>query len=476
MSLQETSAAYIAWVDSLGIQVDNIQQFGDPNMMIKLVRQVDNNQVVNRISQSTLSKSNSKDFLQKLHIFKQLLNEMEKEYTALGHAFDDNINLVAICARNDVAELNKMLKLCLLLAVSCEEQETHISEIMGLEEDVQRSIMNIIEPATTSGESESNDNDNNSNNPDNQVLYDGDGPEEREFLLEQEIARLLAENETLKSTNENLEIKNKGLIKEQQELKNQLDMNETSYETVIKHSESETELSKHIAELEEKLREKEKTNNEHEQTIKQLSHSLENTDSQRDGVIQELRGQLQDSEQRVARLGKIESIAERYKRKLQDSKNLERHVEFLENENQELKDKLGGSKKSIAMDRGNTQDTVGDDELGASGGSGAPHAAQEGAAATAAAVTHDSIEQIKLVLENDSLDPELPEQFETLVKAHNYKSKQVEQLTQELNLVSGAWYAISSRIQQQNVAVMKKAYETPRGWLTRQRKALDKLM
>lgn len=48
-------------------------------------------------------------------------------------------------------------------------------------------------------------------------------------------------------------------------------------------------------------------------------------------------------------------------------------------------------------------------------------------------------------------------------------------LKKELVVMSRAWHSLAARMQQQNMMVMKRAAETPAGWLSRQRRALDRL-
>lgn len=52
---------------------------------------------------------------------------------------------------------------------------------------------------------------------------------------------------------------------------------------------------------------------------------------------------------------------------------------------------------------------------------------------------------------------------------------EVEHLKRELVLMSSAWHSLASRVQQRSVTVMKRAAESPQGWLNKQRKALERL-
>lgn len=52
--------------------------------------------------------------------------------------------------------------------------------------------------------------------------------------------------------------------------------------------------------------------------------------------------------------------------------------------------------------------------------------------------------------------------------------REAEDLKQELTLMSRAWHSLAARVQQQNIMVMKRRVETSAGWLTRQRRALER--
>lgn len=325
----------------------------------------------------------------------------------------DSPNLVKITSQADSVEIVKLLKLIIIIAVTCEKHEVFIGRIQKLDAVLQTTLMHIIGPALDVAPIEQTQ-------------------EGREIVLEERLAKVLAEREELRDIQAGLEATVEALKEEMG--KHGLRAKELEREPSTDSADKRIdEFKEYIAELEAKLSRQDDELRDRDLTIKQMSETIEgNKESTKE--LEDLKRQLKETEQEVARLSKIESVAKKYKARLQEQKDLERRMESLENQNFELK-----SSSSIGDEMPGNSHVLSDELEGTTGCTDR--------------------------LENDSK----PNQ--TVEELH----QQIRDLELERDLVASAWYSLASRIQQQNVLVMKKAYESPKGWITKQRQAMDRI-
>ncbi|KAK9479944.1 HOOK protein-domain-containing protein [Lipomyces japonicus] len=83
--------------------------------------------------------------------------------------------------------------------------------------------------------------------------------------------------------------------------------------------------------------------------------------------------------------------------------------------------------------------------------------------------SHEFVKKIKA--ENDKL--KLFEHDSNLTKQNVITVEEAVNIRRELALMTSAWYALTARIQQSNVVVVKKVQDSPASWLNRQRKILE---
>lgn len=467
----------------------------------------------------------SREFLKQLHQLKCLLASIERYYkltTGRRLSEDELPNLVHLATDKLDSEIIKLVKLIMVTAVICEDRkELFINRIQQLEADVQTTIMHIIGPvlAEEFGDAESP-----SLNSEENVEDDGvHSAVKREIALEEEIARLLSERENgemLQNQINELRDQNKQLQQrlEKEDNDGELDGTSGPNDDVPKSKAVDTsELEGYIIELESQVRDLQSKTDQDELTIRQLSETLTKSSDSHATELQALKDKLRESEHICQRLQNVEKVADRYKRKLQDQSDLERQIESLEQENAKLRNKLTNDHTN---ENNNEDDNDDDEEISVK-----LHKAQQKLSAleinahksqSLADERQQKIQSLQSQLEKLSNSEDIPlqsiknahsiynnpqllerqpevdeikellsdtdENYDTLISNYTQlilDKKQLQQsvqnLTTELELISGAWYSLASRIQQQNVAVTKKIYQSPKGWLSKQRQALDRI-
>lgn len=337
----------------------------------------------------------------------------------------------------------------------------------------------------------------------NEEQDDGD----REIELEETIASLLSEREADAQLIEALQAQIEKLSF-QLSKKEQPDETKVTEECVSEKDKPPKEHSmgdlKYIADLESQATRQLDIIEENDRTINELAESIAALKTSQSNQIKSLEEKLKDAERQVSRLSKVENIAERYKRKLQDSKDLERQIEYLENENESLRLKIvdyespfepplpqspstpkapsrvlrrdpntpepprSSQHRDRAMiqgriisygqkDQSDESQRVANSTLyGEQNGIGVPQN-----------IPAAKIEEIELLIQSQD-NARLLQEYSLL---HNER----ENLSMELKLMSSAWYSLASRVQQQNVVIMKKVNESPKGWLLKQRQVLNRI-
>lgn len=470
--------------------------------------------------------ASSREFLKQLHQLKCVLASIERYYrltTGRRLPEDELPNLVHLATDKLDSEIVKLVKLIMVTAVICEDRkELFINRIQQLEPDVQTTIMHIIGPvlAEEFGDAESP-----SLKSEEPTEDDGmHSTVKREIALEEEIARLLSERENgemlrnqineLKTQNEQLQQHLEHQDGDGDELSGTTNSNDISRSNAVDRS----ELEVYIIELETQVRDLQSKTDQDELTIRQLSESLTKSSDNHTAELQALKDKLRESEHVCQRLQNVEKVADRYKRKLQDQSDLERQIETLERENSKLRNKLtddhtnennnddneDDDDENIAVKLHKAQQKLSSLEINAHKSQSLADERQQKIQSLQSQLEKlsnsddiplQSIKNAHAIYNNPELVQRQPEvneikellsntdeNYDTLISNYTqlvldkkHLQQSVQNLTTELELISGAWYSLASRIQQQNVAVTKKIYQSPKGWLSKQRQALDRI-
>lgn len=519
--------------------VETLTPLASPFILNVMLKEVDPNFFTNEELNKPLPSNHvvvkdvsSREFLKQLHQLKCVLASIERYYrltTGRRLPEDELPNLVHLATDKLDSELVKLVKLIMVIAVICEDRkEVFINRIQQLEPDVQTTIMHIIGPVLAE---EFGDVESPSLSPGECAEDDGmQSTVKREIALEEEIARLLSERENgelLRNQINELKARNEQL---QERLDKEDELGEASATTAATTTTTTTsdmskpnavdrpELENYIIELEAQVRDLQSKTDQDELTIRQLSESLTKSSDSHTAELQALKDKLQESEHVCQRLQNVEKVADRYKRKLQDQSELEHQIETLEQENSKLRSKLTNIHGHTDKDNSNDYDD--DDDIAVK-----LHKAQQKLSAletnarkaqSLADERQQRIQTLQTQLENLSNTEDIPlqtiknanainnnphlvehqpevdeikgllfdadENYDALISNYTQLTldkkrlqQSVQNLTTELELISGAWYSLASRIQQQNVAVTKKIYQSPKGWLSKQRQALDRI-
>lgn len=366
-------------------------------------------------------------------------------------------NLVKIASEADSYEIVKLLKMLIIIAVTCTKHETFIDRIQKLDVVLQTHLMHIIGPELG-------------------VEPEEQSQENREIALEEQLAKVLSERNELLDIQAHLESLVQELTGDRDRNKERIDQLESKCESYEQGtSQVVEELKKYIAELEMELDDAKSNIRDNEIDIRQMSDTIENNVKARKEV-ESLRKQVDENNQELERLYKVESVAKKYKARLQEQKDLERRIETLENQNFQLKHlKQPSSVDSNSKDGIKTimADNILESEYDSSREvqqKMLSEELEENLEKNIPAETRVSATILNENIERNFSQPSSSDQ----VSIENLQNK-IKDLQLELELVTSAWYSLGSRIQQQNVIVMKKAYESPKGWITKQRLAMDRI-
>jgi HOOK domain len=395
-----------------------------------------------------------KPFMSRYKALKSVVDRAEVYMTETGSMNNsvavDSPNLVKIASQADSTEIVKLLKILIVIAVTCAKHEVFIGRIQRLDAALQTHLMHIIGPALD-------------------VEPQEETQESRELALEEQLAKVLAER------NELLEIQAR-LESSVQELTEDVGKHQLRVEELERMDSGESsnnvvdEYKDYIVELETKLDRANAQLRDNQTTIKQMSETIEGNGE----VLKEtedLQKQLAENDQELSRLYKIESVAKKYKARLQEQKDLERRMESLENQNFELKNtnRLSMMGSTLSIDEMSESQQLHEGERALS-----EELKRSGEPDDRADEAHNRNVDSSLALPSErAVQSETPPS--TDAQSIDDLQRQIKDLELELELVTSAWYALGSRIQQQNVIVMKKTYESPKGWITKQRLVMDKI-
>ncbi|KAM8973248.1 protein Hook homolog 2 [Pelodytes ibericus] len=269
----------------------------------------------------------------KVSNLKRILQSVLEYYQdVLGHPVsDDHIPDVALIGEfSNTAELRKMVQLVLGCAISCDKKEEHIQQIMTLGESVQQAVMESIQellskdpPDTVTG--------------DTYVNYDSqsrkyyflseDTDEKNEVLqrcheLEQQLSMLMEEKKNLMTENRGLRDHPEGGMETPQIINKKMLL-----------------LQSQIEQLQEENYRLESGRDDYRQRCEELDREvleLQQRNQDLTGLADEaqaLRDEMDVLRHSSDRVGKLESLVESYKRKLEDLGDLRRQVKLLEERN-----------------------------------------------------------------------------------------------------------------------------------------------
>ncbi|XP_073510401.1 protein Hook homolog 2 isoform X1 [Phyllobates terribilis] len=272
----------------------------------------------------------------KVSNLKRILQSVLEYYQdVLGHPVsEDHIPDVAMIGEfSNTTELKKMVQLVLGCAISCDKKEEHIQRIMTLGESVQQAVMESIQELLTKEPTDAV-------TPDSYVNYDSqsrkyyfiseDTDEKTGILhrcheLEQQISLLIEEK--------------RNLVSENRALRERQDSPDSETGTPQMFGKKMLLLQSQIEQLQEENYRLESARDDYRQRCEELDREVQDLHQRNQdltGLAQEaqsLRDEMDILRHSSDRVGKLESLVESYKKKLEDLGDLRRQVKLLEERN-----------------------------------------------------------------------------------------------------------------------------------------------
>jgi predicted nucleic acid-binding Zn-ribbon protein len=392
-------------------------------------------------------------FKKKLETFQRLIKELQLALIVgldgTGSSvpqIDRDVSPVKL-AEFEPQEIEKLLKCILFLAVNSPNREEYIGRIQKLDENYQTEIMRIISEFTLEDVVHESVSD---------IVQTTNG--DRELELEERISELIKQNEQLRQSNGTMQ---ESLAAVQQELADERTARSKAEENG--HGATNGVLLLQIEELKDKvdglegeLAATRKENETNSKIIVDLTASADKYEKE----IQSLKALSQRPSEADEESHRHAALVERYKIKAEAAS---REIETLRVEYSELQKRADAAERDLskALKIATTLQPRGDGVLGDSeklheqigdSSSGSTDAIQSSKRST---VTQESRESNAEEIESLKL--------------------RIEYLNLELDNMSSAWYALASRVQLRNQAVMKKQNSNPRAWITQQVRALERL-
>ncbi|OCT59379.1 protein Hook homolog 2-like [Xenopus laevis] len=299
-------------------------------------------QVLNRIDPSWFNeawlmrvrKDTTENWRLKVSNLKRILQSVLEYYQdVLGHPVsDDHIPDVALIGEfSDVAELRKMVQLVLGCAISCDKKEVHIQQIMTLGESVQQAVMESIQELLSKDPTDAVTSESYINYDSQSRKYyflSEDNDEKNEILqrchdLEQQVSLLMEEKKNLVGENRTL--------REQQE--------QSGMGTPQMFNKKLLLLQSQIEQLQEENYRLESSRDDYRQRCEELDRDVQELQQRNQDLTglaheaQALRDEMDVLRHSSDRVGKLESLVESYKKKLEDLGDLRRQVKLLEERN-----------------------------------------------------------------------------------------------------------------------------------------------
>lgn len=271
----------------------------------------------------------------KVNNLKKVLQSVLEYYQdVLGHPVsEDHIPDVAMIGEfSNTAELRKMVQLVLGCAISCEKKEEHIQQIMTLGESVQQAVMESIQQLLSKDPADTVTADTyvNYDSQSRKYYYISEDTDEKSGILqrchdlEQQVSLLAEEKRSLMS-------ENKALREQQQE--------EEGTGTPQIFNKKMLLLQSQIEQLQEENYRVESARDDYRQRCEELDRELQDLHQRNQDLTglaheaQSLRDEMDVLRHSSDRVGKLETLVESYKKKLEDLGDLRRQVKLLEERN-----------------------------------------------------------------------------------------------------------------------------------------------
>lgn len=270
----------------------------------------------------------------KVNNLKKVLQSVLEYYQdVLGHPVsEDHIPDVALIGEfSNTAELRKMVQLVLGCAISCDKKEEHIQQIMTLGESVQQAVMESIQELLSKDPPDTATADTfiNYDSQSRKYYYISEDTDEKSGILqrchdlEQQLSILMEEKRSLMSENR--------VLREQQE--------EDGMGSPQMFSKKMLLMQSQIEQLQEENYRLESSRDDYRQRCQELDRDMQDLQQRNQDLTglaheaQSLRDEMDVLRHSSDRVGKLESLVESYKKKLEDLGDLRRQVKLLEERN-----------------------------------------------------------------------------------------------------------------------------------------------
>ncbi|KAM4677777.1 protein Hook homolog 2 [Discoglossus pictus] len=301
-------------------------------------------QVLNRIDPSwfneawliRMKQDTTDNWRLKVSNLKRILQSVLEYYQdVLSHPVsEDHIPDVALIGEfSDTAELRKMVQLVLGCAISCDKKEEHIQQIMTLGESVQQAVMESIQELLSKDPVDAVTSDSYGNYDSQSRKYyfiSEDNDEKSEIMqrchdLEQQVSGLLEEKRSLMS-------ENKMLREQQEQCGGSLGSPQVFGKKMLL-------LQSQLEQLQEENYRLESARDDYRQRCQELDKDVQELQQRNQDLTglaheaQGLRDEMDVLRHSSDRVGKLESLVDSYKKKLEDLGDLRRQVKLLEERN-----------------------------------------------------------------------------------------------------------------------------------------------
>ncbi|XP_069803731.1 protein Hook homolog 2 isoform X2 [Dendropsophus ebraccatus] len=272
----------------------------------------------------------------KVSNLKRILQSVLEYYQdVLGHPVsEDHIPDVGLIGEfSDTAELRKMVQLVLGCAISCDKKEEHIQQIMTLGESVQQAVMESIQELLSKEPTDAATADSyvNYDSQSRKYYFLSEDTDEKTGILhrchelEQQVSLLMEEKRSLITENR--------VLREQQETP------DGEMGAPQAFSKKMLLLQSQIEQLQEENYRLESARDDYRQRCEELDREVQDLHQRNQDLTglaheaQSLRDEMDILRHSSDRVGKLESLVESYKKKLEDLGDLRRQVKLLEERN-----------------------------------------------------------------------------------------------------------------------------------------------
>ncbi|GBB98443.1 hypothetical protein RclHR1_03230001 [Rhizophagus clarus] len=339
MDEQDIAAAFVDWANTFdNVRPITLSDLSDCNVLLDIVKNIDPKWFKQH------SQSNDDNWVMKVSKLRRLHSLLTRYYEEnLGLPAIKNLelpNFNAIAKENNLVETMKIYSLIVTLAVTYKDKAEQITKIQNLNPKSQQGLMLTIEGVMKRlGE----------------PIVEGP-PKKSSFDVEDELKRVNADLEKIKSEKEALEKAYKNSLDEREQLTNQRDdlraevedLNQRlkDMETALDHSaqtgKADFVLRTEIDRLQNELKrydqqreEATKKSMEKDSQIAELTRKIE-TLSEQANETAKLKDQLDEYKHAADKLKKTENVIEKYKKKLEEGADLRRTLKNAEQENRTL--------------------------------------------------------------------------------------------------------------------------------------------